>query len=186
MQHGTLLWLAALLAIGTIGVLRFAWAQPRRSAALNSAGWALLAAAVIAGASAAGAWGVAMASLWAMGAAAVLLGFAVIGSEAREGRAPKRGVGMLPAAGEELRLGRRFGTFAIVVPGALAASIAFAIGLRAIALFAGWSEAGSNALALFTVPIAWGILATVLLMQQRRTAQLASLAGSALFLLFAL
>lgn len=171
------LWIAALAAIAAIGVLRLAWSRPHRSAPLNAAGWGLLILAMSAGGASAGAWGIAVASLWAMGAAAIALAIAAAGSEARPGRAPRRGVGMLPARGEPRLLGRRFATFALVVIGGFASSVACAIGVRALAILAGLSEADANATALFVVPIAWGILATIMLMQERRTAQVASLAS---------
>jgi hypothetical protein len=127
-----LLLAAALAAVSGVTVLRAAWAQDKRSLGANSAGWALLAAAAGFGGAAAGAWGVAVAALVAMSAAAVLLGWA--------------------------------------------ASIALAIGLRWLALAIGWSEANANSLALFAVPLAWGVLATILLMQHTRRSQIATLA----------
>lgn len=175
-MEGPLLPLGALAAIGGVAVLRWAWSLGQRSAAANAAGWLLLAAAVLAGGAAEGAWGIAVVSLVAMAAAAVLLGWSAASAPAGRTSASNRRVQMLPEAGEPLRLGRRLATFALVGIAGLAASIALAIGLRGAALAIGWSEADANATALFAVPIAWGVLATVLLMQQSRKAQLAALA----------
>jgi hypothetical protein len=78
---------------------------------------------------------------------------------------------MLPEAGEPKRIGRRLGTFLIVVVAGLAASIALGIAIRAAGSAIGWSEANAIAAAFFAVPIVWGILAAVLLMQASRRAQ---------------
>lgn len=181
-----LLWLSALAAISGVAVLREAWALDKRSLGANSAGWALLAAAAGFGGTAAGAWGVAVASLVAMTAAAILLGWAALKAPAGRERASNRRVKMLPEAGEPLRLGRRLATFALVGIAGFAASIALAIGLRWLALAIGWSEANANSLALFAVPLAWGILATILLMQQTRKSQVATLAIASIPLIPAL
>ncbi|MCL6250038.1 hypothetical protein M3P36_03105 [Altererythrobacter sp. KTW20L] len=93
--------------------------------------------------------------------------------------APVRQAGIAPP-GEPLHLGRRALTFLIVVPLALASSIAFAVGLRAAMVIVGAGAANANALALFAVPLAWGILASVVLMRERRSAQLATLSLYAL------
>lgn len=175
-EASPLLWAAAALGVAAVGVLRFAWSLPKRSAGWNAAGWALLAASAIAAGQAEGAWGIAVAGLVTMAAAAILL--AVAGASAPPGRtAPSnRRVGMLPEAGEPRRIGRRVGTFALVILGGLAASISLALGVRGLGDLLGWHEANSNALALFTVPLAWGILASVMLMQTRRRSQWAILA----------
>jgi hypothetical protein len=128
------------------------------------------------GSMAAGAWGIAVASLVAMAAAAVLLGWAASTSPRGRAGASNRRAGMLPEAGEPLHLGRRALTFILVALAALAASIALAISMRAGALGIGWNEADANAAALMAAPLAWGALATVLLMQRSRRTQVATLA----------
>src|SRR5690606_10393222 len=102
--------------------------------------------------------------------------------QAPAGRAPasNRRVGMLPEGGEPRRLGRRFGTFGLVIGGGLAATLGLALGLRGLATLLGWQAADSNALALLAVPVAWGALATLVMMLPRRRSQLAVLAISAL------
>lgn len=172
--------LAALAAISGVAVLRYAWSQPERSLPLNLAGWGLLVVAALGGAQAGGAWGVAVASLFAMGAAAIALAVAASQSERKPSKASNRRVNLLPEQGEKPRIGGRVVTFLITVPLAFAASVAFVIGLRAAALSIGWSEADANATALFAVPIVWGILAYMLLMRERRMAQVTLLALSSL------
>src|SRR5690348_15659456 len=110
-----LLWLAAAFGVAGVGVLRFAWSLPRRSAVANAAGWGLLSAAAIGAAVAEGAWGVAVATIAAMATAMVAL--AVAGARAPQGRATasNRRVGMLPEGGEPRRIGRRLGTFGLVI-----------------------------------------------------------------------
>lgn len=90
---------------------------------------------------------------------------------------------MLPERGEPRRIGRRIGTFLLVMVAGLAASIAFAVGVRGIGGALGWHEADANVIALFAVPLAWGVLATVLLMQVRRQVQVATLLAFGLPLL---
>ena len=166
-----LVWTGAALGTAGVASLRLAWAQERRSPLLNTVGWLLLAGGAVTGGAGAGAWGAAVASLFPMGFALVLLAIAAARSPAGRAKASNRRVNMLPEAGEPKRLGRRLGTFLIVAVAGLAASIAFAIAIRAAGSAIGWSEANALAAAFFAVPIVWGILAAVLLMQASRRAQ---------------
>jgi hypothetical protein len=175
MAADTLLFAAVAAGLGGVAVLRAAWSRRQRSAGLNAAGWALLALAALCGGAAAGAWGVAVASLVAMAAASVALAAAAVQSPPGRATASNRRVGMLPEGREPRRIGRRLGTFAIVTLGGLAASIALGIGLRWAGLVLGWSEADANALAFIAVPIVWGVVACVLLMQENRRSQFATL-----------
>lgn len=171
-----LLWLAAAFGVAGIGVLRFAWSLPRRSTAWNAAGWGLLLASTVGAAAAEGAWGVAMAAMLTM--AAALIALAVAGARSPQGRekASNRRVGMLPEGSEPRRIGRRFGTFALVVVAGAAVSIGLAVSLRGLGGLLGWQPANANALALFAAPLAWAVLCTVLLMQTRRRSQVLTLA----------
>ena len=175
-QASPLLWLAAALGVAGVVVLRLAWSLPRRSTVGNAAGWGLLLASVVGAALADGAWGVAVAAMLAMGAALVALAVAGAGSPRGRIAASNRRVGMLPEGREPRRIGRRLGTFALVIFGGLAASLILALGVRGIGGMLDWHEANSNALALFTVPLGWGIVSTVLLMQTTRRNQFATLA----------
>ena len=170
------LWLAAAFGVAGVGVLRFAWALPRRSGTWNAAGWGLLLAAAIGAGLAEGAWGVAVAAMLAMAAAMIAL--AIAGARSPQGRATasNRRVGMLPEGAEPRRIGRRIGTFALVMVAGAAVSIGLAAAVRGLGELLGWHAANSNALALFTVPLAWAVLCTVLLMQTRRRSQLLTLA----------
>ncbi|HEY6816063.1 MAG TPA: hypothetical protein VI168_11030 [Croceibacterium sp.] len=170
-----LLGLAAALGVAGVAVLRFAWSLPRRSVPWNAAGWGLLLAAAIGAALAEGAWGVSVASLLAMGAATIAL--AEAGARAPRGRAAasNRRVGMLPEAGEPRQIGRRIGTFALVILAGSAVSVGLATAMRGLGGLLGWHAANANALALFTVPVAWAVLCTVLLMQTRRRSQFLTL-----------
>ncbi|MBB5710502.1 hypothetical protein [Sphingomonas xinjiangensis] len=162
-----LLWLACGLGVAAVGVLRFAWSLPHRSAAWNSAGWAALAACVLCGGWSAGAWGVSVAALCTMAAAFAVL--AVAGWRAPPGKATgsNRRMGMLPEPGEP-HIGRRLVTFLLVMPGGLLAALAIALAVRGSGLALGWGEANANVGGLFAVPLAWGVLCTILLMQARR------------------
>lgn len=171
-----LLGLAAALGVAGVGVLRFAWSLPRRSAVANAAGWGLLLASAIGAALAEGAWGIAVAAMVTMGAATVALAVAGAGSPRGRTAASNRRVGMLPEGREPRRIGRRLATFGLVIFGGLAVSIALALGVRGLGGMLGWHQANANALALFTVPLAWAIVSTVLLMQSSRRSQFATLA----------
>jgi len=162
-----LLWSAALAALGGIVLLRWSWSLKQRSAALNLAGWGLLAVAAVLAGMHSGAWGISVAALAAMGGALVVLALAAATSPPGRERVSERRARILPDPGEPLRLGSRALTLAEVMIGGLAASVALAIAFRALAVSIGWSEADANAAALFIVPLAWGILACVLLMQDR-------------------
>lgn len=174
------LWAGCLAGIGGVAVLRHAWGLPLRSATWNGAGWALLVLAVVLGWQAAGAWGVAVAVLVATVAAFAAL--AVAGARSPPGRAapPKRRAHVLPDGAEPLRLVRRLVTFLLVVPGGWLAALALGLGLRALGILLGWGEANANVAALFAVPIAWAMFATIVLMQTRRRSQIATLAFGAL------
>ncbi|QZH73968.1 MAG: hypothetical protein JY451_09345 [Erythrobacter sp.] len=180
---GGLLWPAALAALAGITVLRWSWARKQRSAAANLAGWMLLGVAVVLAGAEAGAWGISVVSLIAMGAASLMLVHSALLSPQRvvAKRASQR-VGMLPEPGEDKRLGARLATFLIVVLGGFVASLALGIGLRAVAMLLGMGEPDANATALFVVPIAWGVLATVLLMQTKRRAQITTIAIAGLLI----
>ena len=172
-------WLGAVLAVAGLALLRFAWSRPRRSRGLNCLGWGALGAAALLAWQGDGAWGVALAAMFAMAAALVLL--AAAGARSPPGRAKTsdRKAGMLPEAGEPRRIGGRILTFLIVVIGGLFASIALAIALRGLGGLLGWNEANANALAFFAIPLAWAALASILLMQARRRSQIATLAACA-------
>jgi len=184
-MDGTLL-AGMVAAMGGIGVLRWSWWLGHRSRAANLGGWGLLLAGCWIGGWVAGAWGVAVVSLVAMALAAVLLGWAAATAPAARGKAADRRNKALSLAAEPPRPGGRVLTFAVVVVGGFAAALALTIGLRAGAIALGWSAANANAAALMCVPLAWSVLATVLLMTRSRRAQAIALAVCSLPLLPAL
>ncbi|MHA6768533.1 hypothetical protein [Sphingobium ummariense] len=158
---------AAAAAAGVL-VLRLSWARARRSAGLNAVGWLLILAGISAGMVAAGAWGVAVVAIIAMGTAAVLLGHAALTSPPGRSRPSERRAHMLPGKGEPLHLGQRVLTFLLAVPGAMLSALLVALAARAGAGAADWHEANGNALALFLLPTLWGVFAFLLLMLRRR------------------
>jgi hypothetical protein len=171
-----LLWIAAAAGVIAVGVLRWAWSLPRRSTLGNGAGWALLVMAVVIAGQAEGAWGIAIVSMAIMAGALLALAIAGIGAEPGRAAASNRRVGLLPEGAEPRHVGRRFGTFTLVILGGLAASLCLALGMRGLGGLLGWHEADSNAVALFTVPVGWAILVTIMLMQTSRRGQWAALA----------
>jgi len=138
----------------------------------NAGGWGLFALAIVIGWLAAGAWGVAVAALWGMGAAMLLLGHAAVTSLAAPGAKPSnRRVNMLPQGGEPLHLVRRIITFLIVALVAMIVSIGLALATRSILLWTGASEANAVVMAFFAMPVAWAFLSYALLMTESRARQ---------------
>ena len=170
----------SLLGIAGVAVLRLSWGRTGRSLSLNTAGWGALAASVLCGAAAAGAWGIAVVSLWAMTAAFVSLAVAGLSSQPSARRASGRRAGMLPEGREPLRLGGRVLTFLMVAVLSMASSIAIALLVRWVALLCGAAEGNASVLALFAVPLVWTLLAYFLLMTGSRTRQFAILGGTIL------
>lgn len=178
-----LLWLAIFAAIAAVGVLRLAWAQPRRSVPLNGVGWGFIVLAALAGGIAEGAWGVAVAALCGMGAAFAALGMTAIMSLPGGTRASNRRANMLPERNEKLHLSRRLSTFVLVAVLALAAALCLAVAARTLAYLAGAGEADANVAGLFVMPLAWAILSYRVLMERRRARQVLILAACAAVLL---
>lgn len=176
MNGNGLLLIGAAAAAGGVTVLRLSWSRGKRSHRLNIGGWSLLAMAASAGWNAAGAWGVAVEALVAMGTAFAFLARAAWSAPPGAAKASNRRVGMLPEAGAPLGLGRRLGTFVIVGVLALFASVGLALGVRLLAVLGGAGEANANVAAIFATPLAWAILAYALLMTGDRRRQFTMLA----------
>ena len=93
------------------------------------------------------------------------------------------GVGVLRFAwsrAQRSKLANAGGWGLLALATVLAAAEAGAWGVSVAWLFAmlavGWAEADANAAALLAVPIVWGVLATIVLMQHTRRAQFLTLA----------
>lgn len=171
-----LVWIGAAATVAAVLQLRRAWSLPRRSAMQNGIAWAMMFAGAALALAGDGAWGLAVASLFGMAAAAVLLAHAGWTAPKGRGRASDRKAHMLPEKGEPLAMGHRLLTFLLTVPLAFVAALLTALGVRALAGMAGWSDADGNAMTLLLVPLLWGILAFWLLMLPHRRAQFAWLA----------
>jgi hypothetical protein len=180
MSGDALLGPAALLGAVAVGVLRYAWSLPHRSAAWNGLGWVALLGSVAAGWASAGAWGVSVAGLATIAVAFVALAIASTEASNTPSRPSNRRVNMLPQDGEPRRIGRRVVTFLLVIPAAMLVSIALAVATRGLGGLLGWDEANAIVVALYVVPLGWAVLATILLMQSRRSSQLITLAACTL------
>lgn len=176
MEGATALWSGGAAAGVAVILLRLAWSRPRRSLPLNTAAWGLLALGLLAGGRTAGAWGLSVVSLVAMGCAFLLLCHAGLTSPAARFRASARRAHVLPDRGEPLRLGRRAITFLLSVPAALIVSLLIALAVRGLLPAAGWHEADSNTTAFFLTPVLWSVLLFLLLMKTDRRGQAALLA----------
>lgn len=152
-------------------MLRFAWGRAHRSASLNALGWALFALAAFLAWPAAGAWGEAVASLFGMSTALLLLTHAAAVTPVSGAKAPNRRVGMLPLKGEPLNLARRLVTFCIVALLAMIVSIGVAIAAKSALILAGAGDANAIVVAFFVMPLTWTTLSLVLLMQEKRARQ---------------
>lgn len=169
-----MLVLGIAAAVSAVAVLRLSWGRPARHVALNAVGWAFAAIATIVGGAYAGAWGIAVISLWAMGAAAVLLAWSAWRAPSSGTRAASnRRAGMLPQGDEPARIGGRIATFLIVVVGGIIASVALAVASRWLAMATDANEANANVAALFVAPLGWTILTFVLLITPSRKRQIA-------------
>lgn len=180
MGNQVYIWLGTCLAITGIGVLRLSWGRATRSSELNLTGWSLLGLAIICGGAGAGAWGVSVVSLGAMTAAGALLLVAASQPSARR-RSAKR---ILRNQNGEIAGGRmsKWGagvTFLVAGPLCLLASLALALAIRELILIGGGAEANGNVAVLGVVPLVWPVLAYAVMMMQRRSYQLALIAGVA-------
>jgi hypothetical protein len=176
MEGNTLLAAATVAGLAGVGVLRVAWAQPNRSLPLNLAGWLLMLGGAVCGWAAAGAWGTAVAALFPMAGALLLLAIATFTSTPTKLKASNRRAGLLPERGEPMRIAGRLLTFVLV--GVLAAALGsgIAVALGALLLLMGMSEANAYALALQLMPLIWAALAFAVMMQPSRRGQLKILA----------
>jgi hypothetical protein len=176
MESDTLLAAATVAGLAGVGVLRLAWARPNRSLPLNLAGWLLMLGGAVCGWAAAGAWGAAVAALFPMAGALLLLAIAAFTSAPAKLKASNRRAGLLPERGEPMRIAGRLLTFVLV--GVLAAALGsgIAVALGALLLLMGMSEANAYALALQLMPLIWAALAFAVMMQPSRRGQLKILA----------
>jgi len=172
--------LGIAMAAGAIWLLHVSWQRAIRSVALNVLAWALLFAALIVGARDAGAWGMTLVSIGAIGAALALLGWAAWMSPPGKSKASSRRVNMLPEPGEPRMIGRRVLTFVLTVPLAFIVVILVSVAARGVAVSAGWNEADANVLTLLLLPLLWAVLIAVMLLETRRVRQYAMLALPAL------
>ncbi len=165
-------WLAGALAVAGIIVLRFSWARRSRSMGLNATGWAFLLAGIVVGVAGEGAWGIAVASLFAIGTALILLLKAVF-EQPRWKRAARtfRQPANTQVPNESRPVGK-LATFAITGLLSLVAVVLFALAARLALLAMGASEADGNVSVLGLVPLIWPLLVFTLLMTESRKVQL--------------
>ncbi|WP_404481603.1 hypothetical protein [Novosphingobium sp. BL-52-GroH] len=180
MSGDALLILAVAISLVGVAVLRAAWSRPRRSLGLNGAGWGALLVGAACGWASAGAWGVAVAALWAMGAAFLVLAAAGLSSRSGKTPASNRRVGMLPEGSEPLRIAGRLFTFVLVAIVSALLAVGASLAASALGLWAGWGAADAYATAFFLAPLAWGLIAYAVLMQPARKGQFKVLAISSL------
>lgn len=163
--------IAALAGIAGIGVLRASWSRDQRSHRMNITGWSLILSAAACGVAFAGAWGIAIAALPPMTGAFALLAMAAIRSQPGKVRAaPRRDyVGIAQRA--PMRLAARSLTFVLVAVLAAIVGLGIATAAGGLVLLGGAGKSDAYATALFMMPMAWGVLAFVLLMQPHRRGQ---------------
>ena len=163
-----LIWLGSAAAVAAVLLLRRSWGLKARSTAANALAWGLLILAVALGAAGAGAWGISVVSLVATTVAFLCLAQAALASP----RPKAVGVTRRTAPPPEPRcVGARLLVFLLAVPGAMVASPAVALAVRALSGLAGADESNSNTLALFLMPLLWMGIVTLLMLEPRRTRQ---------------
>lgn len=172
--------LGIVMAVGAIWLLHVSWQRVIRSVVLNAVAWTMLLAGLILGARDAGAWGMTLVSMGAIGAALALLGWAAWMSPPGKSKASSRRVNMLPEPGEPRMIGRRVLTFVLTVPLAFIVVMLVSVVARGVAVSAGWNEADANVLTLFLLPLLWAVLMALMLLETRRMRQYAMLALPAL------
>ena len=173
MPGDAMLWLGCALTPGGVAILRLSWSRAARSARLNTLGWGMLAGGSLLAGMAEGAWGVAVAALFAMGTAALFLARAALEQprSVRRTPAPIRAI----ATGGRGDWARRGATFLLAGPVALAVAVAAALAARSLAV--GWrsAEADANVMVLALVPLVWPLLAFAVLMARERGRQITML-----------
>ncbi len=118
----------------------------------------------------AGAWGIAVVSVFGMATACLCLIHAAMTSPPGRAPPPTRRARMLP---EQDQPGDRRAILdfrGLTIPGA-SATLAAGLGARAIAGRAGMGAADGNVLTLFLMPVLWAVIASVQLMWPSRRAQ---------------
>lgn len=168
-MQATWLLMPAPAGVAGVALLHEAWSRKQRSRTMNLAAWSLILGAAICSAAFAGAWGIAVAALFPMAAAFVLLTIAAIRSKPTKMRAARSRENARHV--EPMRLAARALTFALVAIIAAAIGLGIAIAAGGLVLLGGAGKSDAYATALFTMPLAWSVLAFVLLMQPHRRGQ---------------
>jgi hypothetical protein len=171
MTQAAWLFVAALAGTAGVGLLHTAWSRKQRSQAMNLAGWSLILGAAMYGATFAGAWGIAVAALFPMAGAFVLLAIAAIRSQPSKARAARSRDNARTVERSPMRLAGRGLTFVLVAVLAAAVGLGIATAAGGLVLLGGAGKSDAYATALFTMPLAWGVLAFLLLMQPHRRGQ---------------
>lgn len=171
------MWLAAVLAVASVAVLRVSWARSGRSRLLNLIGWAALMFACVLGWMAFGAWGTTIAGLAATGAAIFALAIAAFEQPKLKRRSSETARSNDTIAASRSALSGWI-TFCIAGPLALIASVILSLAARSMVLAAGGAEANANVTVLALVPLVWALLVFVLLMLDERRTQVAIVAAT--------
>ncbi|MEZ5654873.1 MAG: hypothetical protein R3E04_03115 [Sphingobium sp.] len=167
------------MMIAAVLQLRHSWGLPRRSAVQNAIAWGVMLIGTALALVGEGAWGLAVAALCSMATAALLIAYEGWTSPRGKARASNRRAHMLCDQREPYHIGRRLFTFVLTVPIGFGTSLLTALGARAVAGMAGWSDADGNIMALLLLPVFWGFLIFWLLMRPNRRGQFAWLATPA-------
>ena len=173
MPGDAMLWLGCALTSGGVAILRLSWSRSGRSARLNTLAWGMLAGGSLLAGMAEGAWGVALAALFAMGTAALFLARAAL----EQPRSYRRAAAAPKAAAPIDRGDWRHGmvTFVLAGPAALAVAVVAALAARSLAIRWPVAEADANVMVLALVPLIWPLLAFAVLMIWDRRRQIAML-----------
>lgn len=161
----------AIAGLAGVGMLHASWSRKQRSVIMNLSGWALILGAAIQGAAFAGAWGIAVAALFPMAGAFVLLAIAAIRSKPAKPAAATRRAKAGIAERAPLKLAARSLTFVLIAVLAAAIGLGIATAAGGLVLLGGADKSDAYATALFMMPLAWSVLAFLVLMQPHRRGQ---------------
>ncbi|WP_325283807.1 hypothetical protein [Sphingomonas sp.] len=169
-------------AIGAL-LLRFGWdAREPAQTRLTLAGWAAIAAALLALTLRDGAWGLAIGTLPVM-----LVAGCVLMREAWASAAPARPARAADSdptvrlhAADWRDVGRRLAIFLLVVPVSGLASLVVGLAAAAMVRAAGGLEGDATVLTLFVTPLVWSVLGVALMLGMRARDMLRPLGAVAL------
>jgi hypothetical protein len=162
--------IAVALVAAAFGVVlvRFGWGREAGNARVG-AGWALIAAGLVALMWRDGAWGLALGvSVVTLVALVSLAHAAITAPRPRKSTPPRETATTVTLHSESwIGLGRRVLVFLLAVPASAAAAMLVALAAQTLARAAGWGEANAGVAGLTAFPVAWAVVTTLVMLRDR-------------------